>query len=115
MGEQVVVGMRPGDFEHEQIVGADPDRTVVANIDVVEVLGSETFVHYNMPSPPVVTPDIEELLADTGAEVSSLGSETKFASRISSDVMVRPGDQLNLVVDTTKLHFFDPADGDRVS
>ena len=115
MNEQLVMGLRPGDFEHEQVAGADPDRTVTANVDVVEVLGSETFVHYNQPSPPVVTPDIEELLADTGADVSSLGDETKFASRISSDVLVSPGDQVRMVVDTTKLHFFDQTTGDRIT
>ena len=114
MDEQLVVGIRPGDFEHESIAGQDAERTIEAAVDVVEVLGSETFVHYEMPSPPVVTPDIEELLADTGADASSLGDTTRFSSRISSDVPVAPGERVRMVIDSAKFHFFDPSDGRRV-
>ena len=113
-GDQLVVGIRPGDFEAAAVAGADPSRTLKANVDVAEVLGSETFVHFNLPSPPVVTPDIEELLADSGADASSLGDTTKFSARVSSDVAVNPGSELDVVLDTAKFHFFDPASGQRV-
>jgi multiple sugar transport system ATP-binding protein len=114
MNKDIVIGIRPGDFEHERIAGSDPTRTLEAKVDVVEVLGSETFVHYFLALPPVVTPEIEELLADSGADASSLGHETKFASRISSDVMVHAGESVRLVVDTSKMHFFNPDTGDRI-
>jgi multiple sugar transport system ATP-binding protein len=114
MNKELVIGVRPGDFEHASIVGDGAGRTMSVTADVTEVLGSETFIHYEVDIPPVVTPDIEELLADTGAEVSSLGSTSKFASRISSDVPVAAGDSVDLVVDTSKLHFFDPATGGRI-
>ena len=78
------------------------------------MLGYETFVHFEIEAPPVVTPDIEELLADTGADVSSLGDTTKFTARVTSDVPVSLGQELTVTVDTTKLHFFDPATGLRV-
>jgi multiple sugar transport system ATP-binding protein len=85
-----------------------------ANVDVTEMLGSETFIHFNQATPPVVTPDIEELLADSGADASSLGNETKFSARVSSDVTVRPGDRARLVIDSGKFHFFDVDSGDRI-
>jgi multiple sugar transport system ATP-binding protein len=114
MGKQVVVGIRPGDFEDERIAGPTPDQTIEAKVDVTEVLGSETFVHFNQATPPVITPDIEELLADTGADASSLGDETRFAARVSSDVTIRPGDTARLVIDSGKFHFFDVDSGDRI-
>jgi multiple sugar transport system ATP-binding protein len=114
MNKDIVIGIRPGDFEDERIVGANPARTMEVTVDVVEVLGSETFVHYQVPVPPVVTPEIEELLADTGADAASLGNESKFASRVSSDVIVNPGGTARLVVDSAKFHFFDPDTGDRI-
>jgi multiple sugar transport system ATP-binding protein len=114
MNKDIVIGIRPGDFEHERIAGADESRTIAADVDVVEVLGSETFVHYSLSVPPVITPEIEELLADSGADASTLGNETKFSSRISSDVAVRGGETVRLVVDTAKMHFFDPDTGDRI-
>ena len=114
MGKQLVVGIRPGDFEAASVSGADPTRTLTAHVDVAEVLGSETFVHYELHTPPVVTPDIEELLADSGAGAESLGDTTKFSSRVSSDVQVTYGESLDLVVDTGKFHFFDPESGLRI-
>jgi len=114
MGKQLVVGIRPGDFEAASVAGADPTRTLTAQVDVAEVLGSETFVHYELHTPPVVTPDIEELLADSGAGAESLGDTTKFSSRVSSDVPVNYGESLDLVVDTGKFHFFDPESGLRI-
>jgi multiple sugar transport system ATP-binding protein len=114
LGKDLVVGLRPGDFEDERIAGQNPERTMEVDVEVTEVLGSETFVHYMVPVPPVITPEIEELLADSGADASSLGHETRFSSRISSDVAVRPGSRARLVVDTGKFHFFDPETGGRI-
>ena len=111
-GERLVVGIRPGDFEAARVGGAPADMTV--NVDFVEVLGSETFVHFELPSPPVITPDVEELLADAGAEASSLGSTTKFSARVSSDVPVRSLTKLDLNVDSNRFHFFDPGSGVRI-
>ena len=87
---------------------------MTANVDVAEVLGSETFIHFELPSPPVITPDIEELLADTGGDPSTLGDTTKFSARVSSDVPIHSMETLDVVIDTDKWHFFDPASGLRV-
>jgi multiple sugar transport system ATP-binding protein len=114
MGEPLVIGIRPGDFEAASVAGVAPGRTMEANVDVAEMLGSETFVHYQVDTPPVMTPDIEELLADSGADLDSLGDKTAFSSRVSSDVVAQPGDRVELVVDTSKMHFFDPGSGLRV-
>jgi len=114
MGDQLVVGIRPGDFEATQVAGAAPEASMRVNVDVAEVLGSETFIHFEMPSPPVVTPDIEELLADTGADPSTLGDTTKFSARVSSDVPIHAPQQLDVVIDPDKFHFFDPDTGQRI-
>jgi len=114
MGRDLVIGIRPGDFEDHRIAGEQPERTMAVKVDVTEVLGSETFVHYMVPVPPVVTPEIEELLADTGSDPSTLGTETKFSSRVSSDVAVPAGSAARLVVDTAKFHFFDLDTGKRI-
>jgi multiple sugar transport system ATP-binding protein len=114
MGKDLVVGIRPGDFEDHRVAGEQPDRTMEVQVDVTEVLGSETFVHYMVPVPPVITPEIEELLADTGSDPTTLGNETKFSSRVSSDVSIPPGSTAHLVVDTAKFHFFDPENGKRI-
>ena len=114
MGEELVVGVRPNSLEAAAVKGPDPDRTLNARVEVTEMLGAETYVHFTVDRPPVVTPDIEELLADTGQDASSLGDTTNFIARVSPDARVSRGDDIALIVDTAKLHFFDPKSGLRV-
>ena len=61
-----------------------------------------------------ITPEIEELLADSGTDAESLGTVTSFASRVSSDVVVSQGERVRLVVDSAKFFFFDPSTGERI-
>ena len=112
--EELVMGLRPSSMEAASIAGADPDRTVHMTVEVDENLGAESYVHSTLDARPVVTPDIEELLADTGQTAESLGDSTEFVARISSDVRVDKGQPLDVVVDTAKLYFFDPSSGARV-
>ncbi len=114
MNEELVVGIRPNSLEAASVSGADPDRTIRAQVEVTEMLGAETFVHFTVNKPPVMTPDIEELLADTGQDPSTLGDTTNFIARVSPDAQVKRGDAMDLIVDSAKLHFFDPKSGLRI-
>ncbi len=114
MNQELVVGVRPNSLEAAQVAGSDPDRTIRAQVEVTEMLGAETFVHFTVNRPPVVTPDIEELLADTGQDPTTLGDTTNFIARVSPDARVAKGDSIDLIVDNAKLHFFDPKTGLRV-
>ncbi len=114
MGKEIVIGLRPNDMEAAAVAGADPERAMSAKVEVTEMLGADTYIHFTVDRPPVVTPDIEELLADTGRDASSLGAVTNFIARVSPDVRIRRGETVALVVDCAKLHFFDPATGSRI-
>jgi len=114
MGKEIVVGLRPSDLEAASVVGHDPDRAMEVNVEVTEMLGADTYIHFTVDRNPVVTPDIEELLADTGQDASSLGDKTNFVARVSPDIRVKHGDNVQLTVDCEKLLFFDPATGDRI-
>jgi multiple sugar transport system ATP-binding protein len=114
MNKQLVIGLRPSNMEAAAVAGSSPERSLTANVEVTEMLGADTYIHFDIDSPPVVTPDIEELLADTGRDVDSLGDQTSFVARVSPDVQVKQGDQIELVVDTDKLHFFDLEGGYRI-
>lgn len=114
MNEELVVGIRPHATEAAVLAGADDDVTITANVEATEILGPETFVHFSGKRPPVVTPEIEELLADTGETAESLGEISHFVARVSADAKVMRGDSVDLVVDTSKLHFFDPLTGNRI-
>ena len=83
-------------------------------VEVTEMLGADTFVHFTVHRAPVITPDIEELLADSGQDAASLGDKTNFIARVSPDIRVRHGDTVELTVDCDKLLFFDPDSGNRI-
>ena len=114
MGKELVVGIRPSDLEAASIVGREPNRTMNVTVEVTEMLGADTYIHFTVDKQPVVTPDIEELLADSGQDASSLGDTTNFVARVSPDVRVKHGDTVELSVDNEKMLFFDPASGDRI-
>ncbi len=114
MGEELVVGLRPSDLEAAEAAAPDPDATLQAQVEVTEMLGADTYVHFTVNRRPVVTPDIEELLADTGQDAESLGDTTNFIARVDPDVRVEHGDTVDLVVNSSKFHFFDPKTGDRI-
>jgi multiple sugar transport system ATP-binding protein len=114
LGKEIVVGIRPGAFEDSRVAGHDPDHTIHVKTDVNELLGSESYVHFLLDSSPVVTPDIEELLADSGADPTTLGSQTGFTARVSPDVTVPDGSEIDLVMDCAKLHFFDIESGGKI-
>ena len=114
MNEELVVGIRPHAMEAASMAGADDERTMTAVVEATEMLGAETFVHFSGKRPPVVTPDIEELLRDTGETADSLGDTSHFIARVSADAPVTRGETIDLIVDTSKLHFFEGQTGDRI-
>ncbi|MCB1245873.1 MAG: ATP-binding cassette domain-containing protein, partial [Acidimicrobiia bacterium] len=111
-GTEIVIGIRPSSIEHAVMAREGSPITVTTNVN--ELLGSESYVHFDLDTKPVITPDIEELLADAGADADSLGDTTQFTARVSPDVDVPNGSQADLVIDTTKLHFFDAATSDKI-
>ena len=114
-GKEVVIGIRPEAFELVAAVpNADPSQIINVKVDLVEQLGSEAFIHFVKPSPPVITPDIRELLADQGTDPATLGDDTKFTARVDPDFTPNPGEDTKLVVETEKLHFFDKETGEAI-
>ena len=114
MDNELVIGLRPSDLEGADVVGHDADRAMTVTVEVTEMLGADTFIHFTVDRSPVVTPDIEELLADSGQTADSLGDKTNFVARVSPDIHVKHGDSVELTVDNDKLLFFDPDTGDRI-
>jgi multiple sugar transport system ATP-binding protein len=114
VGNHVVLGIRPESFtDAGEEPDAPPDRRVHASVDLVERLGSEVYLHFTIDARPVVTDDTRDLLRE-GADLS----ETALQQRVSSDstsgvarldprARFSEGETAELVVDTTRLYFFD--------
>ncbi|HVM36298.1 MAG TPA: sn-glycerol-3-phosphate ABC transporter ATP-binding protein UgpC [Actinomycetota bacterium] len=113
--KEVIVGIRPQDLEDATIrTDAPPGSRLKARVDLVEALGTETQIHFTVDAPVVVTEDMKELAADAGGdEVERLEAQAQegrneFVAQLDPKTNVSNRDDIELVVDTTQLHFFDP-------
>ncbi|MFL5955596.1 MAG: ABC transporter ATP-binding protein [Gaiellaceae bacterium] len=103
-GKEVVLGIRPEDFDTAENAPDTPvGRTINTVCSLREALGSEVLVHF----PATHASDNEgELVGGTLGDASSM-----FVARLGPQTAAREGDRLQLVVDTRRLHFFDPQSG----
>jgi multiple sugar transport system ATP-binding protein len=115
--KRVVVGIRPEDIEDASVVTDAPeDRRFRTTVDLREALGSEVLIHYTVDAPMVLTEDTKELAADAGADTDVLEARSgqagaEFTAALIPRTEARRGEEIELVVDTSRLHFFDPEDG----
>ncbi|MDX1447571.1 MAG: sn-glycerol-3-phosphate ABC transporter ATP-binding protein UgpC [Acidimicrobiia bacterium] len=114
-GKEIVLGIRPESFEIREAASSDvvtENRMITVETQIVEQLGSEAFVHFTKPFPPVMTEDLREAME--GAEEEMGGAETKFTARVHPDFAPGPLSTATLVVDSSKLHFFDKDSGQSI-
>ena len=111
-GQEIVLGIRPEAFE-DSVYANKKEFSEELNIEVtlIEQLGSDTYIHFYKDINPVQTEAIEEILADEGEDISVLGTQTKFIARINPNATIEEGQNINLSIDPTKLHYFNPDTG----
>jgi multiple sugar transport system ATP-binding protein len=115
VGKDVIVGIRPQDFE-DAAVQADAPETcrIKARLDLVEAIGTETLLHFTMNAPVAVTEEMKELAADVGGEAAeqlekrAAEGRNEFVAQVDPKSRVTEGDTADLVIDISQLHFFDP-------
>ena len=101
VGRSVILGIRPEDIEDsifasDQRVGA----RLKARIELVESLGSEIIAHFDVGQSRLANVD-----PDTETELTS---GVPAVGRFDPRSTVRIGDEIEVVVNIDKLHFFDP-------
>ena len=117
-GRTIVLGIRPEDMEDASLVtDAPPERRISSTVDLREALGSDVVVHLTVSAPPAMTEDMKELASDVGQEAldqveqQAARGHTTLLARLNPRSTAAKGNPIELVVDTHRLHFFDPADG----
>ncbi|HMJ33526.1 MAG TPA: sn-glycerol-3-phosphate ABC transporter ATP-binding protein UgpC [Baekduia sp.] len=109
----VILGIRPEDLEDGAVAGdAPPSRRLRGKVSLREALGSEIMMHLTIEARPAVTDEIRELAEDVGGQAPvSEHPESAMVGRFSSRSRAKAGDDVEVVVDTSGLHFFDPHTG----
>jgi multiple sugar transport system ATP-binding protein len=117
-GREVIVGLRPENFEDVALVSPDNRPhgiTFHATIDVLESLGSDVFVYFSREvGQGVSSAELEELARDSGRADSGAGGET-IVARLDAATRIAEGQDAELWVDSRAMHIFDPATGRNLS
>ena len=109
---EIVMGIRPEAFEDSNYANKDEfSESMKVTVSLLEQLGSDSYIHFYKDIKPVQTDAIEEILADEGEDLSVLGDNTKFIARINPNSSVVEGENIEFKVDPSKLHFFEPENG----
>lgn len=84
VGKTVILGIRPEDLHDEGDAGkANREACIHAEIRVYEMLGAETYLYFDM-------------------------DDATWTARLDPSVKAKPGDRVDLYMNTEKLHAFDP-------
>src|SRR4029079_19243842 len=112
VGKQVVLGIRPEDLEDAALESdAPPERQLRGRLELKEALGSEIIAHFAIKGAHAETDETRELAHDAGAQeaahVGAREGEAVVVGRFGARSRIKEGEQVEAVVDTRALHFFD--------
>ena len=99
LNKEVVFGVRPEDLhDDERLVKEYPNAAITVDVDVVEMLGSETLLYC-------------KLLAEEEEETTTIQSivddTSNLIARVDSRSKTEKGQRVKLVVDIEHAHLFD--------
>jgi multiple sugar transport system ATP-binding protein len=114
-GRRVLVGIRPEDLEDAAVAGGSVEgRTITAEVDIREDMGSEVYLHFALDVPPVRAEQMRAAVGEEAAQATELEGRSggvPFVARVDRATRAQEGGKVELVIDTRHLHFFDPETG----
>jgi multiple sugar transport system ATP-binding protein len=108
---RTIVGVRPEAFEDAAFADSSLPQIDV-EVQVVEDLGADVHVIFQVDAPPVDVSEVREAVGDE--EPLVLADRAVFTARVHPQTTAQVGKSLRLAVDTARFHFFDPATGLRL-
>ncbi len=115
VGQKVAVGIRPEDLEDASRRPDHPaDRRLRVGVQLTESLGSSLVVHFTVDAPKVDTEDTRAA-QDLDEDLVALDNRTICIASLEPRGRVRRGENIELAVDTERLHLFDITTGDVIS
>jgi multiple sugar transport system ATP-binding protein len=116
---ELIAGIRPEHFEDASLVGDKRDQGAVfkTKIEVLEWMGAELYAHFSIERQGIESEELAELAAAAGAgDVPSAGGdEDRVVARLDSASGAREGQEIELWVDISKVHLFDPESGRNIA
>ncbi len=83
VGKEVIMGIRPENVHNEpELIEANKDGIVEANVEVTELMGAETYLYMD-------------------------SEEQKITARVAPTNTAKPGDKIQIAFEPKKIHLFD--------
>jgi multiple sugar transport system ATP-binding protein len=114
LGGEVILGIRPEDFEDpELVVGTGSVGLVEVDVTLVETLGAETVAYFDVEAPKVRIQDTLDLEADkvkagVPTQLPTKEGHSVFTARLNPKTRIGEGQKTKLAVDLERLYFFHP-------
>jgi multiple sugar transport system ATP-binding protein len=122
VGRNLIVGVRPSDFEDAAFVQPDEGRPVMkAEVTISEELGSEVNIIFAVKAPSVnhevmqAKFDKQAKEADETEAIVAAEGQSLWTARVNAKTQARAGRTIELAVDNHALHYFDPESGQAIS
>jgi len=120
-GRAVALGIRPERLEHAALVpNCPPEQRIRGVVRLTEALGSALLAHVEVAARPVVHEEVLEGAAADEVVVEGIREEarerrTTLVCSFDAGASVAPGEQVEVAVDTRRLHFFDLDSGEAIT
>src|SRR5919197_3024818 len=110
----VIVGLRPEDFEDTSLVGEKRSQgaTIEATVDLLESLGSDKFAYFTVRGERATARQLDEVARDVGASETIRGEGIQVTARLDAPSKATEDGRLEFWFDLRRLHVFDPESGE---
>jgi multiple sugar transport system ATP-binding protein len=116
IGRKLALGIRPEHIEDAAV--APSERRLHATVTTVEALGAEIIAHLEIAGRPVMTDEVKEIAADMDdsmlTELETHHETLPLVGRFDVASRARTGDRIEVVVDTSHVHYFDLDTGEAI-
>jgi multiple sugar transport system ATP-binding protein len=122
VGRILALGIRPHNFEDASLPLAPSGGRLKGRVQLTEALGSELVAYVTMPGKPVehelvlegAVYEAEEQAAVADINVGAAEGETSICASLEPETRAREGEEIELAVDTGRMHFFDLETADAI-
>ncbi len=102
-GKQIIIGIRPEDYEDASIATDVPEnQRITSKVSLLEALGSEIMAHFRVDAPTVDSGDPD------AAEDKGHAGTANAVGRFNPRSTARMGQEIQIAISTENMHFFDP-------
>jgi multiple sugar transport system ATP-binding protein len=121
-GRDVIMGVRPEDFEDALLVSADNQPSGVtfeAQVEVIESMGSDAFAYFTVDGDTsrgesAQMAELEELAQDSG-QADTGRDHDRIVARLDPATQITENQKATLWADTRPIHVFDPTNGENLT